>query len=292
MIKLKTLLFEDLSNNLERFREPLRIYMQKTFPREYDQKQLLMFGLSMNNLINVFLNKVLSTKIDYEYTDDEKLMPYGNYDIEKDEIMIGQVNYIRYSSDRTKKYATYVDSVIYHELVHVVNYHKKLFNRTTYDALILGDKYYGDPEEVRAYTSQLKDFLVGHIGFSEKQAERIMNAYSTDLSQTRKQWISKYRHGLKEIEEDDIFVVVYDRRDGHILGTYEEWEYIQSDGHHEKFLKAKDLQAVYEKTAGMFFPKAPKTPTGGLIFWPIEDGYNISLKNTVLKNYKKIASGH
>ena len=195
MIRLKSLLLENLSNDLERFREPLQKYMQKTFPREYDSQQLLMFGLSMSNLIDVFLNKILSIKINYEYTNEFNSMPHGSYN-EDDTITIGQIDYHRYNAVNGQKYAAYVDSVIYHELVHAINYHKKLFNKVTYDALMLGDKYYGDPEEIRAYTSELKDFLIGHLGFSRKQAEDMMNRYSTDRSETKKKWIAKY-HDLK-----------------------------------------------------------------------------------------------
>ena len=64
MIKLKPLLLEGFDEDLERFREPLRVYMAKTFPREYDPKQLLMFSLTMEDLIDVFLNIILSLKVD------------------------------------------------------------------------------------------------------------------------------------------------------------------------------------------------------------------------------------
>jgi hypothetical protein len=198
MIKLKILLLENLFGDLERFREPLRTYMQKTFPKEYDSKQLLMFGLSMNDLIDVFLNKILSIRIRYTYYSEDTL-PYGEYNFKDDTITIGGVYHGRYNS--SSKYAAYVDSVIYHELVHAINYHKKLFNKITYDALMMGDKYYGDPEEIRAYTSELKDFLIGHLGFSRKQAEDMMNRYSSDRSETRKKWIAKY-HDLKESKEE------------------------------------------------------------------------------------------
>lgn len=199
MIKLKSLLFEGMiPSDLERFREPLHAYMLKTFPKEYDPKQLLLFNLSLENLIDIFLNKILSIKItiEYDHHRNQNQFPYGTYYFEADEIEIGGINFYRNTSD---KYIQYVDSVIYHELIHAINSHKKLFDKLTYDALVLGDKYYSDPEEIRAYTSQLKDFLIGHLGFSRKQAENMMNIFSSDNSGIRKKWISRY-HDLKEIK--------------------------------------------------------------------------------------------
>lgn len=198
MIKLKSLLFESMiPSNLERFRDPLRVYMLKTFPKEYNPQQLLMFGFSLNDLIDIFLNKILSLKVKIEYDrENSGGMPYGNYDLEDNEIEVGNVNFYANTSD---KYIQYVDSVIYHELIHAVNHNKKLFNKISYDALMLGDKYYSDPEEIRAYSSQIKDFLMGRLGFSRKQSEEMMNRFSSDSSNTRRNWISKY-HDLQEIE--------------------------------------------------------------------------------------------
>lgn len=197
MIKLISLLFEGMiPSDLERFREPLRTYMLRMFPKEYDPKQLLMFGLSLNDLIDIFLNKILSIKIKYEYGREGGELPSGNYNNEKDEIEISGINFYSHTS---YKYIQYVDSVIYHELIHAVNFHKKLFDKVTYDILMLGDTYYSDPEEVRAYTSQIKDFLIGHLGFTRKQAEDVMNRFSSDRSSTREKWIAKY-YDLQEIE--------------------------------------------------------------------------------------------
>ena len=38
-------------------------YMKEMFSKEYDEKQILLFGLSMDDLIYAFLNKIFDTKI-------------------------------------------------------------------------------------------------------------------------------------------------------------------------------------------------------------------------------------
>lgn len=86
----------------------------------------------------------------------------------------------------------------------------------------------------------------------------------------------------------EYFVIIYDRTDGHILNAYEEWEYIMGGGHHTRYLKTKDLQSVNEKKSGLFFPNPP---TGGLVFWPVEDNTNKPLRRMVLNNYKKFVNG-
>lgn len=185
--------------DIERFREPLLHYIKKSFPKEYNPQQLLMFDLSVDELINVFLNKILSINIEYSFLYPYNIdsMPSGVFDGEKNEIRIDNINKKKY--EKSIQYASYVDSVIFHELIHAVNFYKKLWDKVGYDALMMKDDYYGHPEEIRAYSAQLKDFLISHLGFSRKQAENMMNRYSSDKSDTRKKWISKY-HDLKETD--------------------------------------------------------------------------------------------
>lgn len=194
MIKLKPLLLEGFDQDLERFREPLRVYMAKTFPREYDPKQLLMFSLTMEDLIDVFLNRILSLKVHYNFTHhgEDGRMPYAHFELDTNDVVVNDIDYHRAASVNGHSYASYVDSVIYHELVHAVNYIKNLYDKVSYDVLMMGDKYYSDPEEIRAYSSQLKDYLVNHLGFSRKQAENMMNRYTTDKSSSREKWVKKY----------------------------------------------------------------------------------------------------
>lgn len=190
---------EDL-RDVERFREPLIKYMKSEFRKEYDDRQLLMFDLTMDDLISVFLNKILSIEISFQYSYapyDE--LPHGWYNLENNTITVAGLDASRYRSVNGESYRKYIDSVIFHELVHAVNYHKKLFDKITYDPIMMGDKYYGDPEEVRAYKAEIKTFLMGHLGLSRKQAETLMNKYSSDRSEIRKRWMAKYAD-LQEIE--------------------------------------------------------------------------------------------
>lgn len=178
--------------------------------REYDDKQLMMFGMSTNDLVDAFLNKILSIRIYYGY--EQGGLPTGTYhgdpqyhhvpgkphEGSHDYIEIEGIDARKYN--RSVQYQRYTDSVIYHELVHAVNFHKKLWDEVTYTSLdVPSEKYYSDPEEVRAYRSQIRDFLVGHLGLSRGQAEKLMAKYSTDQSKHRVAWMPRY-YDLKELE--------------------------------------------------------------------------------------------
>ena len=121
--------------------------------------------------------------------------PYGIYDGIDNEIHIENVNNKRLET--SIKYNQYVDSLIFHELIHAVNFHKKLWKKVTYDPMMMGEPYYSNSEEIRAYKAQIKNFLIGHLGLSRNQTENMMNKYSSDQSDTRKKWINKY-HDLKK----------------------------------------------------------------------------------------------
>lgn len=190
---------EDL-RDVERFRQPLIKYMKSEFKKEYDDRQLLMFGLTMDDLINVFLNKILSIEINFQYSyapHDE--LPHGWYNLENNTITVAGIDARKYHSVNGESYRRYIDGVIFHELVHAVNYHKKLFDKITYDSIMMGDKYYSDPEEVRAYKAEIKTFLMDYLGLSRKQAENLMNKYSSDRSEIRRRWMAKYAD-LQETE--------------------------------------------------------------------------------------------
>jgi hypothetical protein len=178
--------------SLERFRIPLSNYLSNQF-KEYDENQLLMFGLTTDELKDAFLDKILNIDIYFEF--GEKTNPVGQYNSRDNIITIDDVDRTWYR--KSENYRKYTDSVIFHELIHAINYHKKLWNSVTYDGLIFDDRYYGDLEEIRAYKSQIRDFLVAHLELSRKQAESMMNKYSTDFSEYRKKWMSRY-YDLKE----------------------------------------------------------------------------------------------
>lgn len=207
MIRLKQLICENLPNDGERFREPLSTYLKQMF-REYDDKQLMMFGMSTNDLVDAFLNKILSIRIYYGY--EQGGLPTGTYhgdpqyhhvpgkphEGSHDYIEIEGIDPRKYN--RSVQYQRYTDSVIYHELIHAVNFHKKLWDEVTYTSLdVPSEKYYSDPEEIRAYRSQIRDFLVGHLKLTRAQAEKMMAKYSTDQSKHRVAWMPRY-YDLKE----------------------------------------------------------------------------------------------
>ena len=177
------------------FEEPLMRYMQRMFS-EYDPKQLLMFGLKTEDLIKPMVEKVLSLPIDVEYTTNTDQNPYAHFTFENElKIEVFGVNYKKYKNDIAKAgYGRYVDAVVYHELVHAVNYFKKLYDRINY-SFADDIKYYKDPEEVRAYFSMMKDFLIGVLGISESQVLRMMNKYTTDIGPKRKEYMEDILKG-------------------------------------------------------------------------------------------------
>jgi len=197
-MKLGVLISEILTNDLERFREPLKMYVKRQFYKEYNDQQMLLFGLTMDELIDSFLDKILSLKVNYSYSTSE--LPRGHYDANADEIDVEGIDQKKYWTQ--SNYSSYMDSVIYHELVHAVDYHKKMWNKVAYDILELGDKYYGDPEEIRAYSAQMRIFLIDFIGLKPDQAERMMNKYSTDQSDTRKKWMRTYKTMTEALDHE------------------------------------------------------------------------------------------
>lgn len=196
MIKLKSLLLESIFD-LEDYRTALYKYMDEEFPKEFDPRQQLMFGLTMDDLKKAMVDKVLNTRI--IYNPYERDAAHGEY--------VGAINqiYIDYNDkkyDKNFSYKTYVDSILFHELTHALNFHKKLWDDVTYDALMLGKSYYTDPEETRAYRAEIRNYLVQHLGMSRKKAEALMNRYTSDPSIHRKEWIPKYYSMVKEISGD------------------------------------------------------------------------------------------
>jgi len=190
MIKLKSLI-KEYFNNINQYRIPLKRYIKNMFKTEYNDEQLLLFNLTTDELIQSFLDKILSIKISYEV--DYENNPHGMYDGETNEITINYNpnKYDRYS--RYPRYHNYVDSVLFHELIHAINYHKKLWDKVTYDGLIFDDSYYGNEEEIRAYTSQIQIFLIQTLGMSKNKAIQLMTKYTTDKnSKYRNKWMKTY----------------------------------------------------------------------------------------------------
>jgi len=192
MIKLKSLLNESIFN-LEDYREVLYDYMSDEFLKEFDPRQQLMFGLTINDLKKALVDKVLNTKIEFGLGSDK---PHGSYDAEADTIY---VYYDPKKYDRYPRYTDYIDSIIFHELVHALNFRKKLWSSVSYDTLMLGKSYYNDPEEIRAYRAEIRNYLVKFLGMSRKKAEALMNKYTSDSSSHRKDQIPKYYDMVKEM---------------------------------------------------------------------------------------------
>jgi len=186
---LQKLAYVGALSNTEWLREPVRQYIEQKFS-EYSPNQLLMFGLTHDELIEPILKKILSidVKIYPSQGGFPGPKPSGAFRADEWDIILEGIDQRKY--DRGGRYADYVDSVLYHELVHAVNYVMGLFKEVTYDAMTLGDDYYGDPEEQRAYKAQMRIFLMNTVGLSEAQARRLMNEYSSDFSETRRNWVS------------------------------------------------------------------------------------------------------
>ena len=175
---------------MEWYRQPLRMHLERNYP-QYDRRQQLLFGLSMNDLMDLVINRVLSVPVELEFSADQK--PFGEFDAETMKIMVGGVNLKRYTADAAKAgYAAYVQGVIYHELVHAADFLMGLWKEATYDHLMLGEAYYLDPAEKSAYTSQMSVFLRDYLRLPPHQVQRMMDFYSSDQSQSRRQILPQY----------------------------------------------------------------------------------------------------
>jgi hypothetical protein len=181
------------------FIEPLKKYIHRKFP-EYNPQQLLMFGLTMDDLMNGIIRRVLSIPVTIEYTSDIRDNPSGNFHTEGEDygITISNVNLSKFRQDKALAgYSSYVLSVIFHELTHAIDYIKKLYNEVNYNPLEMGEKYYYDPEEMRAYYSMMKDFLEDTLKISPKQVARMMGKYTTDMDKKREEYLKN----IREVEE-------------------------------------------------------------------------------------------
>ncbi len=168
--------------------EPLKKYLQTKF-LEYSPNQLLLFGLSHDEIIESLWKKLLSIKINIDssgiYPKDK---PYGYFSPEQWEIGIGGIDEKKYNQGG--RYADYVDSALFHEYVHAINYIKKLYDSIGYDPNLPGGEiYYLDPEEQRAYKAQMKIFLQDFLGIPEHIVYRIMEQYTLDKDQKRKEYL-------------------------------------------------------------------------------------------------------
>jgi hypothetical protein len=180
----------EIDNNI--FIEPLKKYIKKAFPSEYNDQQMLLFGFTMEDFINPLVDRVLSIPIKIEYTNEPKVNPSGVFNSEKFEILIENINKSKYFKDKYNAgYSNYVNAVIFHEMVHAINYIKKLYTKVSYDALAMGKEYYHDPEEIRAYRAMMKDFLEEKLGIPKWQIKRMMSKYTTDSYYGRSQLIDE-----------------------------------------------------------------------------------------------------
>jgi len=173
-------------DDVEDYRKALYDYMDEQFPKEFDPRQQLMFGLTMDDLKKAMVDKVLATPIRSYHTEDA---PHGVFSAKDNEIEL----YFDFNKQNSNpRYDAYVRSMLFHEFVHALNFAKKLWDRVTYDALMMGKSYYSDPEEKRAYRAQIRNYLARYLGLGRKKAETLMNRFSSDQSQDRKDWIPRY----------------------------------------------------------------------------------------------------
>ena len=183
-------------DNTERFRIPMQRYLQHHFP-EHSTKQQLLFDLSHEELMDAVINRILILPINVSYTNEWPAKPTGEFSFSEGwnnaHIDIDNVNSIRYHTDiATAGYSAYVDAVIFHELIHAINYWKELYDQVQYDAFTLGDDYYGDPEEQRAYQGMI-EFLSPFI--SSGKIQQLLKRYTTDTSPERDKWMSALQSG-------------------------------------------------------------------------------------------------
>jgi len=181
------------------FIEPLRKYIKKKISSEYNEQQMLLFGFAMDDFINPLINRIMSIPIEIiDYTNDPKQNPSGSFSHQDFKIYIENVNESKYFKDQYRAgYANYVNGVIFHEMVHAVDYIKKLYDSVSYNALEMGKKYYHDPEEIRAYRAMMKDFLEDELKIPAWRVRKMMAKYTTDLDAGRSQW-------LQEIQESKV----------------------------------------------------------------------------------------
>ena len=179
-------------NTPELLRGPLVDYIQKHF-RRFDPRQMLMFGLTNEELVGAIVDKIMEIPIEFEYTTGPE-NPSGTFHAEEWKIDINGMNLQKYKRDRAKGgYQAYVDSAIFHEMVHAVDWLLGAFENIGYDSEVMGAKYYSDPEEARAYTAQMRTFLVDFLGIPPKRVSRMMAKWTTDKeSPARKTWLDAY----------------------------------------------------------------------------------------------------
>jgi hypothetical protein len=173
------------------FAPPLKSYLQRVFGKEYDERQTLMFGLSLDDFLDSVVDKVLGLPIEVTWTKDPKQNPHGNFDHEEMIIHLDDVDKKRLQ--KHSGYETYVLGVVYHEMVHVIDYIKNLYREVSYDPLMLGEKYYKDPEEARAYQAMMLDFFEKHIGIRPSKVRSMMDRYTTDTDRKRAEWLEEVR---------------------------------------------------------------------------------------------------
>lgn len=179
--------------SIDMFKEPLRKYIYQTFQKEYNKQQTLLPGFSMDNLVNELVNKILQTPIDFDFKlPNEEGTPHAQYDYPNNKIEVFNVDIVRYNKDKSKTgYATYINSMIFHELIHAVNYIKKLYENITYNPYMLGKDYYLDPEEIRAYRAMMVTFLHDHLGLAPSSIFKIMNKYTTAPDKDREKYLKQ-----------------------------------------------------------------------------------------------------
>jgi len=257
----------------EIFETPLKNYIYKTFPKEYNQQQLLMWDLTMDDFVSSIVNKILDIPIlTYPQTDDEK--PNAHYDAEKNIIEVYGIDPAKYEKDIQKAgYNSYVNSVIFHELVHAVNFLKKLYSEVTYNPLSMGKEYYYDPEEIRAYKAMMKTFLEDYLKLSPYHIQRIMNKYTSDTDKKRQEYLKNiyqnkeplaafnmkkwYRAATKQIQ---VYRGIYTgNENGHYYSTDKEFarQFTQSGQDKEIITRRIDLSTIYDaRKEGKLLPEA------------------------------------
>jgi len=251
MIKLKTLLVESLFN-VEDYRPALDDYISNMFQKEYDERQLLMFGITIEELKNRFLDNILRIPVKHEESEGnpygsyhaEEDQPYGIYNAKRDQISVGfdLRKYYRYP-----RYQQYVDSTLFHEFIHAINFRKKLWDKVSYEWWGMDNKYYGDPEEQRAYGGEIKYYMVRYLGFSRREAEKLMDKYTTDVgSKSRKEWMPKYYDLMKEKRNDLLAEGARIDFINHRIQALEaEWERLDSQG--TGFNRQREIEKELEK---------------------------------------------
>jgi hypothetical protein len=176
----------------EWFREPLRAYIKRMF---IPKGQPALLPEALYELIESVLNKVIDMPVNIEYTDDPTYNPSGTFHSDTMSIDIESVNPERIRKDSARGgYTSYVNSVLFHEMIHAVDYIYEVWKEVDYNGIMLDEQYYGHPAERRAYYAMMVDFLENFLGIPKHRVMGMMSKFTTETNPNRGKWMEQIRN--------------------------------------------------------------------------------------------------